>query len=178
MQVLMQGRNRLSATEEAKWNQTLELSVSTYLNRDPINWIALTDCGRWNAILADAFPEPIQPKVPLEKNEDLATRRTVASGYFVRAADNYPSSIPAQLQAAIALVWAGDRERAKVYMDRVTEIDRTTPHSDRKLAASVVYFPYSLEATGEPLPDKARIREEPGNARGEPVMVWLRNTVP
>jgi hypothetical protein len=56
----------------------------------------------------------------------------------------------------------------------VDEIERATTHADRRLSASLVFFPPELERRFAPLELSAGKNTEVGMARGEPVMRWLR----
>jgi hypothetical protein len=75
----------------------------------------------------------------------------------------------------VAAAWAGESKSSIEKMEAAIKIDRTTTHLDRKIQASVVIFPYSLEILGPKLPTAAREALEPMAARGEPVLDWLRN---
>jgi len=155
------GRRNLSTTEKNNWIRAFDDSSQEYLRRDPNNWISATECGRWNSMLA-------------ELDLSFASRKEVANKHFQRAATLYPSSISTQLQAAISSKWCTDNQTCQSYLARVDEIDRATTHADRRLSASLVFFPPELERRFAPLELSARKNMEDGMARGEPVMRWLR----
>ena len=112
-----------------------------------------------------------------EKASAIA-RKELAYGYFSKAAELYPNSAQTQLQAAVGATWCGKNSAAKRYMNQVEKIDRETPHTDRKLSAVVVYFPMHLAVTTAPLENQAQVEKQPGYAKGEPTMRWLRTNVP
>lgn len=155
------GRRNLSTTEKENWSRAFDDSAQEYLRRDPNNWISATECGRWNSMLA-------------ELDLSFAPRKEVADKHFRGAAALYPSAISTQLQAAVSSKWCNDNQACQSYLARVDEINRVTTHSDRKLSASLVYFPLELERRFAPLEQSARKNMEVGMARGEPVMRWLR----
>lgn len=155
------GRRNLSTTEKENWIRAFHDSAQEYLRRDPNNWISATECGRWNSMLA-------------ELDLSFAPRKEVADKHFRGAAALYPSAISTQLQAAVSSKWCNDNQACQSYLARVDEINRVTTHSDRRLSASLVYFPPELERRFAPLEQSARKNMEVGMARGEPVMRWLR----
>ena len=63
-------------------------------------------------------------------------------------------------------------------MSQAENIDQQTKHTDRKLAATVVFFPKQLETDSAPLESHAKIEKQPGYAKGEPILQWLRTNVP
>jgi len=155
------GRRNLSNTEKNNWIRAFDESSQEYLRRDPNNWISATECGRWNSMLA-------------ELDLSFASRKEDANKHFRRAATLYPSAIATQLQAAVSSKWCNDSQTCQDYLARVDEINRATTHADRKLSASLVFFPPELERSFAPLELSARKNVEVGMARGEPVMRWLR----
>jgi len=155
------GRRNLSTTEKNNWIRAFDDSSQEYLRRDPNNWISATECGRWNSMLA-------------ELDLSFASRKEVANKHFRRAASLYPSAISTQLQAAVSSKWCNDSQTCQGYLARVDEIERATTHADRRLSASLVFFPPELERRFAPLELSAGKNTEVGMARGEPVMRWLR----
>ena len=155
------GRRNLSTTEKNRWIRAFDESAQEYLRRDPNNWISATECGRWNSMLA-------------ELDLSFASRKELANKHFRRAATLYPSAISTQLQAAVSSKWCNDSQTCQDFLARVDEIDRATTHADRRLSASLVFFPPQLERSLAPLELSARKNMEVGMARGEPVMRWLR----
>ena len=109
-----------------------------------------------------------------ELDLSFASRKEVANKHFRRAATLYPSAISTQLQAAVSSKWCNDSQSCQDFLARVDEIDRATTHADRRLRASLVFFPPQLEGSFVPLELSARKNMEVGMARGEPVMRWLR----
>ena len=97
---------------------------------------------------------------------------------FSRAAELYPHSIQTQLQAGVAAAWCGKYPEAKAYCQKVEEIDRETPHLDRKLASVFVFFPTQLDTMESPLAKDSWIEKQDRSAKGEPVLKWLRTNVP
>jgi len=166
-------RSLASGTQE-KWSRAFDSLSTEFLRRDPGNWIAATECGHWNFMLAD-----VESHQGIAERElaILVDRRESSHKNFQRAAALYPSSISAQLQAAVSSAWCGKISECKNYLDHVEEIENATSHADRKLSASLVFFPKSLEKNSQALAPSARQKLEPGRARGEPVMRWLRSYI-
>jgi len=97
---------------------------------------------------------------------------------FSKAAELYPNSIQTQLQASVAAAWCGKYPEAQAYCQKVEEIDRETPHLDRKLASVFVFFPTQLDTMASPLGKDSWIERQDRSAKGEPVLKWLRTNVP
>ncbi len=165
-------RGDLSSSTRQKVVDVFDACCQECLKRDPNQWIPNAECGKWNAILADS--ELMRDG---EKASAIA-RKELAYGYFSKAAELYPNSAQTQLQAAVGATWCGKNSAAKRYMNQVEKIDRETPHTDRKLSAVVVYFPMHLAVTTAPLENQAQVEKQPGYAKGEPTMRWLRTNVP
>ncbi len=165
-------RSDLSSSKRQKVIDVFDACCQEYIKRDPNQWIPYAECGKWNAVLADS--ELIRDG----KSASALLRKERAYGYFSKAAELYPNSAQTQLQAAVGAIWCGKHSEAKLYMKKVENIDRVTLHTDRKLAAVVVYFPMQLEAVTTPLESQAKVERQPGYAKGEPTMRWLRTNVP
>jgi len=164
-------KRNLSGIEHAKWLAAFNVASEEFLRRDRNHWSAAAECGRWNAFLGekdDSNQDDIR-----EKNRILEHRRLAFSN-FNQAAEWYPHSVYCQLQAAVAAAWVGESKSVEDRIQAALKIDRTTTHLDRKIEASVVIFPNSLENQGAKLPIAAREDLEPMAARGEPVLDWLR----
>ena len=165
-------RNDLSTMTRQKYIDVLDACCKEYVKRDPNQWTSYIECGKWNAILAES-----------ERNRDGdktsgISRKELARDFFAKAADLYPNSAQIQLQAAVGAVWCGKNTDAKRYISQAENIDQKTQHTDRKLAAAVVYFPKQLETDFAPLESHAKIEKQPGYAKGEPILQWLRTNVP
>ena len=164
-------RNDLSSATRQKVVIVFDACCQEYLKRDPNQWIPYAVCGNWNAALADAA---------LIRDGEQASallRKELAYQYFSKAAELYPNSAQTQLQAAVGATWCGKHVEAKRYMIQVENIDRETTHTDRKLSAIVVYFPMQLETATSPLESQAKVVKQPGYAKGEPTLRWLRTNV-
>ena len=165
-------RSDLSLSIRQKVVDVFDACCQEYLKRDPNQWMPYAECGKWNAILADS--ELLRDR----GNAFGISRKELAYKYISKAAELYPNSAQSQLQAAVVATWCGKHAEAKQYMSQVENIDRETPHTDRKLSAVVVYFPMQLEAATAPLESKAKVEKQSGFAKGEPTMRWLRTNVP
>lgn len=165
-------RSDLSSSTRQKVVDAFDACCQEYLKRDPNQWIPNAECGKWNAVLADS--ELIRDG----EKASAISRKELAYHYFSQAAELYPNSAQTQLQAAVGAIWCGNHSEAKRHMRQVEKIDRETPHTDRKLSAVVVYFPMQLEAATSPLESQAKVERQPGYAKGEPTMRWLRTNVP
>jgi O-antigen ligase len=165
-------KRNLSREEKAKWLAAFEVASEEFLRRDANHWSAAAECGRWHMFLGEK-----EERAKLDSGNKQATldHRRKALANFNCAAQLYPNSATCQLQAAVAAAWAGESKSSIENMEASIKIDRTTTHLDRKIQASVVIFPYSLETQASNLPKAAREALEPMAARGEPVLDWLRN---
>jgi hypothetical protein len=165
-------KRNLSREEKAKWLAAFEVASEEFLRRDANHWSAAAECGRWHMFLGEK-----EERAKKDSGSKQATldHRGKALANFNRAAQLYPNSASCQLQSAVAAAWAGESKSSIEKMEAAIKIDRTTTHLDRKIQASVVIFPYSLEILGPKLPTAAREALEPMAARGEPVLDWLRN---
>ncbi len=164
-------RNNLSSKVRQKYADLFEACCREFIRRAPNQWMSYAQCGTWNAILVDS--EPVRD----QGNSSSILKKELAYQYFSRAAESYPNSASTQLQAAIGAAWCGRYNEAKQYRSKVESIERETPHLDRKLAAVVVYFPKELENSTSPLDGQARSGQQPGYAKGEPILQWLRTNV-
>jgi len=165
-------KRNLSRDEKAKWLAAFDVASQEFLRRDSNHWSAAAECGRWHTFLGEKADRTDQDAG--DKKAILDHRRMALSN-FNRAAQLYPNSASCQLQAAVAAAWADESQNTTEKIEAAMKIDRTTVHLDRKIQASVVIFPYSLETQGTKLPTAAREALEPMAARGEPVLDWLRN---
>ncbi len=165
-------RNDLSSVSRQRYSKFLDESLEEYVRRDPNQWMPYAQCGQWLAVLVDSEP-----------NEGLniaiqTSKKVRIYGLFSRAAELYPNSIQTQLQAGVAAAWCGKYSEARAHCDKVEEIDRKTPHLDRKLASVFVFFPKQLDPSWDLLDKNSKADGQEGNARGEPVLRWLRTNLP
>jgi hypothetical protein len=165
-------KRNLSREEKAKWLAAFDVASQEFLRRDSNHWSAAAECGRWHMFLGE---KEHGTEEKTSDNRATLDHRRMAMANFNLAAELYPNSASCQLQAAVAAAWVGDSEITSEKIEAALKIDRTTVHLDRKIQASVVIFPYTLETTGAKLPTAAREALEPMAARGEPVFDWLRN---
>ena len=165
-------RNDLSNSSRKTVSEVFEASCAEYIKRDPNQWMPYAECGGWNAVLADAEPEEIQGKASTIALKDLAYR------HFSKAAELYPNSAQAQLQAAVGAAWCGEAREARLHWCKAEDVDKKTKHADRKLSAVIILFPVHLESIAAPLEEGARVLQQPGYAKGEPILRWLRTNVP
>jgi hypothetical protein len=163
-------RSDLSITARRDWMGAFEDAYQAYIERDEGNWLALSEVGRWQMLIADSLQAP-------QYSGEVQNRKQSSYQNFVKAADLNPNSVVAQLQATVAATWCQDLQEAKDRLSRVAKIESATPHLDRKIAACLVYFPITLEKTGRPFRDGQRSRTEPLSVRGEPASEWLRNAL-
>lgn len=165
-------RRDLSASSRQKYAELLGVFCSDYLKRDPNHWIPQMEAGRWNAVLAEKYSK-------LDQTKDFAiSSKQLAYEYFCKAAELYPNSAQARLQAAVGAAWCGKNSEAQLHRDKAALIDRETPHSDRKLLGSVVFFPRELDTSKSPVQMDAWVEANEGDAKGEPILRWLRNNIP
>jgi O-antigen ligase len=165
-------KRNLSREEKAKWLAAFDVASQEFLRRDSNHWSAAAECGRWHMFLGE---KEHGTEEKTSDNRATLDHRRMAMANFNLAAELYPNSASCQLQAAVAAAWVGDSEITSEKIEAALKIDRATVHLDRKIQASVVIFPYTLETTGAKLPTAAREALEPMAARGEPVLDWLRN---
>jgi len=165
-------RSDLSSTTRQKYIDVFDACCKEFVKRDPNQWTSYAECGKWNAILAESEGNQGGEK------SSLISRKELANDFFEKAADLYPSSAQIQLQAAVGALWCGKSTEAKQFMSQAENIDQQTEHTDRKLAAAVVFFPKQLETAFAPLERQAKIEKQPGYALGEPILQWLRRNVP
>jgi hypothetical protein len=160
----------LSESTRKAWSEAFDNAMAELSRRDPVNWISASECGRWNAMLAEA----VLSEDSAGAKTEIGHRRELASKFFSRASELSPNTLSAQLQAAIGSAWCGRVEESSRYLAKVEEIDQRTPHLDRKLGACVVFFPGTLERLLGSLPPEARKNLDEGMARGEPAAKLLR----
>jgi hypothetical protein len=165
-------KRNLSRDEKAKWLAAFDIASQEFLRRDSNHWSAAAECGRWHTFLGEKADRTDQD---VGDKKGILDHRRMALSNFNRAAQLYPNSASCQLQAAVAAAWADESKNTTEKIEAAMKIDRTTVHLDRKIQASVVIFPYSLETQGTKLPTAAREALDPMAARGEPVLDWLRN---
>jgi O-antigen ligase len=165
-------RGDLSASVRQRYLDLLDELCVNYLRRDPNHWIPYLEAGRWHAVLADKFSNS-------DQNKDLGpSAKRLAFKYFCKAAEFYPNSAQARLQAAVGAAWCGETEEAHFQVEKAAEIDRETPHADRKLLGCVVFFPKELDTSNSPVEKDAWVPASDGDAKGEPILRWLRINVP
>ncbi|MCY2983772.1 MAG: O-antigen ligase family protein [Planctomycetota bacterium] len=165
-------RSDLSASVRQRYEDLLDELCADYLKRDPNHWIPNMEAGRWHAVLADRYSKSDQTK-------DLAlSAKQIAFKYFCKAAEFYPNSAQARLQAAVGAAWCGEAAEAQFQVEKAVEIDRETLHADRKLSGVVVFFPKELDTSNSPVEKDAWVDASDGDAKGEPILRWLRSNVP
>jgi O-antigen ligase len=165
-------RRNLASVERVKWFRVFNHTTDEFLRRDPQNWLAASECGRWNMMIADSLTRQSDTQGMANEHIGKATRQ------FARAAELYPSSIECHLQAAVALAWSGDWLGCRLHLEKIDEIDRVNSHADRKLAAILVDLPISFERSLSDFDPIGRQNLEGLAARGEPVSIWLRRHLP
>jgi len=165
-------RSDLSLAMQQKYLPLFDVCCREYLSRDPNHWMTYAQCGQWFAILVDSGS-----RQDLSIAAQMRDRVRVYE-MFSKAAELYPNSIQTQLQASVAAAWCGKHLEAQAYCQKVEEIDRETPHLDRKLASVFVFFPTQLDTMASPLGKDSWIERQDRSAKGEPVLKWLRTNVP
>ncbi len=165
-------RNNLSSTVKQKYVEVFEACCREYIRRAPNQWRSYSQCGIWNAILVDSQPMRDQGSSYSILKKELAYQ------YFSKAAECYPNSASTQLQAAVGAAWCGKVTEAIQHRSKVESIERETPHVDRKLSGVVIYVPKEFENSANPLDGRARLGQQPGYAKGEPILQWLRTNLP
>lgn len=165
-------RSDLSSAMRQKFSRLLDEFCEEYIRRAPNQWMPNAQCGQWLAILVDS-----EPKQDLSVAKELQNKIRVYA-FFSKAAELYPNSIQTQLQAAVGAAWCEKYPKVRVHCEKVEEIDRETPHSDRKLASVFVFFPKQLDTKRTPLEEGSWLEQQEGNAKGEPILRWLRTIVP
>jgi len=165
-------RNDLSSSTRQRYKELFDVFCGDYLKRDPNHWIPNVEAGRWNADLADKYSRSEQTK------DSAIAMKQLACEYFYKAAEFYPNSAQTRLQAAVGAAWCGKSSEAHVQSEKAAQIDRETPHADRKLSGVVVFFPKDLDTVKSPLEKEAWVDASEGDAKGEPVLRWLRTNVP
>jgi len=165
-------RRDLSLAMRQKYLPLLDECCKEYIGRDPNQWMPYAQCGQWMAMLVDS-----ESKADFSIAAQMRDKVRVYE-MFSRAAELYPNSIQTQLQASVAAAWCGKYPEVQAYCQKVEEIDRKTPHLDRKLASVFVFFPTQLDTTASPLGKDSWIERQDRSAKGEPVLKWLRTNVP
>jgi len=163
-------KNNLSDSSKHKYAALFDACCENYLKRDANQWMPYAECGRWNAILADNETTAATDAIFGKSRKELAYQ------YFLRSTELYPNSAQTQLQAAVIAVWCGKLQESRLHVSKAEDIDRETPHADRKLSAAVVVFPKQLESAFGPLEVRESL-SHPGYSKGEPIMEWLRTKV-
>jgi len=163
-------RNELSTEARKRWLASFDGFAEEFVRRDPVQWAAPFECGQWNTKIAASAPNASGMVSPTDRKEQ-------AFRDFERSATLFPNSVQTQLQAAVGAAAIGRWLEMGRYLEMAEAIDRVTPHLDRKINATVVYLPIRLE-TEQPLDRSAREGQEPGFAKGEPVVQWMRRLVP
>ncbi|MFN7731953.1 MAG: hypothetical protein ACK5OB_08620, partial [Pirellula sp.] len=153
-----------------KWEQTFLRLREAFLARDPGHAQALGEVGQKELRMAAAIPDPGQQREWLQRAaDDLAA-----------AAEAYPASANASLQAAVACGLADRSEAMQRFSQAADRIDAATPHRDRKIQAVQIFWPRRLERAGAfallpPLETAARRGIPEDFVRGEPVAEVLRS---
>ncbi len=163
-------KTNLSDSTKQKYLALLDTVCDAYLQRDANQWVPYADCGRWNAMVA-------ANSTATETNGDtLRLRKERAYEYYSKSASLYPNSAQTQLQAAVIAAWCGKISEAKTHWSKAEQVDRETPHVDRKLSAVMVFFPKELESKFGDLETEAKLGQAE-YGKGEPILRWLRNNV-
>ena len=165
-------RNDLSAVTRQRYAKLLEILCGDYLKRDPNHWIPYTEAGRWQAVLADKYSRSEQTK------DAAIAAKQLAYEYFCQAAEFFPNSAQTRLQAAVGAAWCGKTSEARMQLEKAAQIDLETPHADRKLSGVVVFFPKDLDTGKSPVEKAAWVEASDTDAKGEPILRWLRTNVP
>lgn len=151
------------------WGKVFERGTDELVRRDPRNWGAQRDIGQWRFSLASSMQ-------PGADGRDQQLRK--GADHYRRSAQLNPTSCEAQLQAAIAMAVVGELEKSAEHLAAAESIDRLTPHIDKKLAGVTVFLPTGLLAGAELDRREYRVVSSPGLVKAEPVVDWLRRTVP
>jgi O-antigen ligase len=162
----------MTDSKRNEWNRLFEQTSKARVFRDPQNWVAAADCGRWNAMIADALRR--SSSLSIAETDDLTIKINQANAMFQIAAKLYPHSVATNLQAAVGAAWADQIDLAQEFLSKAEEIDRATPHLDRKIAQATVFFPVGLERIGGGDAGIERQISDPGMVKGEPAVRWLR----
>jgi O-antigen ligase len=159
---------RMGDTARREWINLFLESDDAMRKRSPRSWNIAYQSAIWNRILADESQADSKLAATLLERSMVAIRETAAM---------YPSSIPVQLQFALFAFSVGDLEGALAGWKQVEAIETTTPHEDRKLAATTVYLPDGLRVgwgvDGQP----GWGRDPSGFVRAEPVFARLRSSL-
>lgn len=162
---------RTGASDARKqWEQAFLRLREAFLARDPGHGLALGEVGQKELRMAAAIPDSGLQQVWLQRAaDDLAA-----------AAEAYPASANACLQAAVACGLAGRSEDMQHFFQAADRIDAATPHRDRKIQAVQIFWPKRLERAGgfallPPLDAAARRGIPEDFVRGEPVAEVLRS---
>ncbi len=126
---------RLGEATRREWESLFLKADDAMRKRSPRSWNAAFQSATWNRMLADQNKGNQERAAPFSERSIQAMRETAAM---------YPASIPVQLQYALFAFSVGDRDGAVAGAKQVEAIENTTPHADRKLAASNVYLPDML----------------------------------
>lgn len=153
-----------------KWEQAFLRLREAFLARDPGHALALGEVGQKELRMAAAILDPdLQQEWLQRAADDLAG-----------AAEAYPASANACLQAAVASGLAGRNDAMQRFSQAADRIDASTPHRDRKIQAVQIFWPRRLERAGAfailpPLETAARRGIPEDFVRGEPVAEVLRS---
>lgn len=128
--------------------------------REPISFLTWRYAGERAMDLAAAAD-----KFDLPSNEYLQK----SLYFFTNAVESFPSDIQLRLQLAVSCVLVGDLPTAEKQLSVAQDLDRSTPHLDRKLQSQMVWFP-SLSGG---LSSAERV--DGSWSRAELVVNWLRS---
>ncbi len=155
------GQAMRGAWEELAWE-----SRRSFLARDPEHSLAFGACGQAELRMA------VTAETVFDREQWLAK----ADQDFRDASRTYPASVEGHVQAAVAAFLVGDGAAVAIHCDGAEAIDRVTPHRDRKIEASIVFWPVRLVPEGEDFPAEARRGVPLGFLRAEPAVRFLRNS--
>lgn len=98
-----------------------------------------------------------------------------ALGHYRQAVARYPSGIGLRIQLAATLALAKTWNEAQTELDKALELDRQTPHLDKKIAAQQVYLPW-FPPGADSEPNLRGLGGQP-MVPAEPMVEWLRKTI-
>ena len=95
----------------------------------------------------------------------------LALGYYEQAVARYPSSIGLRAQMAVNLSIAGKWKESKRELDAAIELDKQTPHLDKKLNSQLLWLPLLPEGAEQ------QFEAQQPNVEAEPMSDWLRKKI-
>lgn len=146
-------------TFQARAAQAVD-AMRIWTEREPINFLTWQTAGQCGLDLASAAQ-----RLGVSHQEYLG----ISVDGHEKAVQAFPNSVQLRLQLAVSLFLGGKMEKAASELEKADELDRTTPHSDRKLVNQLVWLPIFAE-----LPEFSRTSSGQW-CQAEPVVNWLRN---